>query len=495
MDPDVIVVGGGGSGLSAAVAAAQQGLRVVVLEKNPHVGGSTALSVGSFAAAGTSLQRRQGIEDSAERFMADARLMNGEDLERRDNVALREVLIREAAGAFEALRGIGVQFFGPTEQPPWTVRRMHQVVPNSRAYVGALRAEAERRRVEIRVGAPARRLLVEDGRVVGVDAGQELRARLGVVLAAGDYSANAEMKADYAGAQIGRLPPVNPTNTGDGFRMAADVGAALRNMDRVAEELRFSLPAGFDVPGSMPTGPKAALVMRVAIERLPKGLLRVISRRALTSLTGPSPTLFSAGAILVDADAKRFGDELTAPARALGDLAENRCYAIFDGAVGELFSGPPNHISTFPGIAYAYIGDYLRIRPDATHVAPTLADVARGIDVDPEALQATVERYNALARAGRDDDFGRATLGAGLLRPPFYALGPLIGRVIVTDGGLAVDQCCRVLDERGAAIEGLHAVGANGQGGLVLRGHGMHIGWAMTSGRIAAASVARSARP
>ena len=60
---DVVVVGGGGAGLSAAVSAAELGASVLLLEKNAALGGTTGISVGSFTACGTSLQRAAGIED------------------------------------------------------------------------------------------------------------------------------------------------------------------------------------------------------------------------------------------------------------------------------------------------------------------------------------------------------------------------------------------------------------------------------------------------
>ena len=61
---DVVVIGGGGSGMAAAISAAESGLKVVVLEKNPDLGGTTRLSVGSITATGTRFQKAKGIKDS-----------------------------------------------------------------------------------------------------------------------------------------------------------------------------------------------------------------------------------------------------------------------------------------------------------------------------------------------------------------------------------------------------------------------------------------------
>ena len=64
MQTDVVVIGGGGSGLAAAVSAAENGAGVVLLEKNPALGGTTAWSVGSISATRTPHQRREGIVDT-----------------------------------------------------------------------------------------------------------------------------------------------------------------------------------------------------------------------------------------------------------------------------------------------------------------------------------------------------------------------------------------------------------------------------------------------
>ena len=68
---DVVVVGGGACGMAAAIAARQQDTEVVMLEKEPDVGGNTALSTGSVPAAGTRFQAAAGIEDSPELMAED----------------------------------------------------------------------------------------------------------------------------------------------------------------------------------------------------------------------------------------------------------------------------------------------------------------------------------------------------------------------------------------------------------------------------------------
>jgi fumarate reductase flavoprotein subunit len=68
---------------------------------------------------------------------------------------------------------------------------------------------------------------------------------------------------------------------------------------------------------------------------------------------------------------------------------------------------------------------------------------------------------------------------------PFYALGPVKSWIVFSEGGLKIDTHFRVLDRQGQPIKGLYAAGSAGQGGLLLEGHGHHLAWAFTSGRLA----------
>ena len=81
-----------------------------------------------------------------------------------------------------------------------------------------------------------------------------------------------------------------------------------------------------------------------------------------------------------------------------------------------------------------------------------------------------------------------------LLKAPFHALGPMQSWVVLTEGGLKVSTRHEVLDGSGAPIPGLFAAGAAGQGGVILAGHGHHLGWAFTSGRRAGQFAADRAK-
>ncbi|MEU3274420.1 FAD-dependent oxidoreductase [Saccharomonospora sp. NPDC006951] len=489
---DVLVIGAGGSGMSAAISAATSGASVVVLEKCARPGGSTAMSVGSFTAARTSYQYRAGVNDAVELFVADMAKANG-TREGLENTALRELLAENAGPTLEWLSSIGVQFLGPTPEPPYEKPRMHNVVPNSRAYASALLRECARRGVEVRTGARVDALLRNaGGEVIGARVrGTDYIGRKAVVLATGDYSADPEFKATYAGASAALVPPVNPGSTGDGFRLGSDVGAVLVQMERLYEGLRFHPSRRPDPIKLLPAHPAVSQLLRRGAERFPR-LLAFVARGALTSWVAPNNTMYRAGGVLVGASGRRIANEDSdsAMARAVASEKDNRAYLIFDETVASRFSAWPNPVSTFPGVAYAYVDDYRRYRPDLHHRASDIGELAAKIGVPAETLRATVTTWNAAADSGTDSEFGREHLGEGLLRAPYYALGPLGAFVTLTDGGLAVDSRLRVTDAEEKPIPGLYAAGSTGQGGLQLLNHGLHIGWAMTSGRIAGRNAA-----
>ena len=98
------------------------------------------------------------------------------------------------------------------------------------------------------------------------------------------------------------------------------------------------------------------------------------------------------------------------------------------------------------------------------------------IGVPGATLAAAVNAYNAGPERGDRPE---------LAEPPFYALGPAKSWIVIADGGLRVTNRLEVVGRDGTPIPGLFAAGSAGQGGLLLEGHGHHLGWAFTSGRIA----------
>lgn len=487
---DVIVVGGGGSGLAAACSAARLGRSVILLEKAAALGGSTAWSVGSISATGTAHQRRAGIKDSPDEHFEDLGLFAG-PLANRDNLALRRILVDNIAETFEWLQSTGLVFSGPSAEPPHRYPRMHNVLPSSRAFPYHLGRHARSLGVDIRLGTRVTKLVAANGGVEGVDvrdaAGRESRilARNGVVLASGDYSANADMKREWASEAAARSTPVNGNSTGDGQRLGLDIGASIVNGDVVwGPRLRFVPPPNGSLAERLPPYRWIARAGQVALEFGPSWLTRPFLMSFITTALGVDQGLYRHGAILVNTKGERFADELSAPAERVAEQPGGLAYVLLDGAIAQSFDAWPNFVSTAPGLAYAYMADYRRSRRDIVHEAASLADLARTLNIPAERLQQTVDAVNAQSSAQRP----------GLRQPPFIALGPIKAYVVLTDGGLAVTERMEVMDTEKKPIPRLFAAGSTGQGGLILNGHGHHLGWTFVSGRIAGRNAALNRR-
>lgn len=165
---DVIVVGGGGSGLAAAMSAAECGAEVLLLEKQQHLGGATGIAVGSFTASGTVLQKKAGIDDNPDDHEEDAAKFGPRDHQWRNNDQLRRFLLGHAADTLHWLMDMGLVFHGPNPEPPNRVPRMHNVVPNAKAYIAVFQTRLVRAGGTILVDAPAAELIFGDGRIDGV---------------------------------------------------------------------------------------------------------------------------------------------------------------------------------------------------------------------------------------------------------------------------------------------------------------------------------------
>ena len=471
---DVVVAGGGGAGLISAVEAAEGGARVLLVEKQADVGaGATGMSIGSISAAGTDLQRAAGIEaDTVDAHYEDL-LLFAAGRESDYDLELSRLMVEHAPGVISRLTELGVEFSGPHPEPPHRVYRMHNAVPGSRAYIDVLRAAAEQRGVTIRTetvideigrddsGNLSRVLLRHDRR------GETSAVRVcrAVVLAAGDFSANDELaRAHGRTPEVSAVEALQPNATGDGIALAMAVGADATGLDR----------------GGGPA-----------------------FRTALPPYSAPDRQIFVEGAILVNRLGQRFADELGRPAQPANEQPDRMVWAVFDGRLAGRIAtarddAPPARdgwhrkdrifLSTFPGVAYAYLDDYRGT--DYLFQADTVAALAEQAGLPPSGLEAAIDRFNGSAAAGRDEHWGRDPVGPGVLEPPFYAVGPLRPIITFSAGGLRVDTEMHVLDEGGAVIPRLYSCGANAEARVFLGGHGHHLAWAFGTGRIAGGNAA-----
>lgn len=473
---DVIVVGGGGSGLAAAASAAEGGARVLLVEKAKTIGGTTALAIGSITATQTRLQRLAGIHDHPDSHFDDiAKFSDGTPSEDRPD--LRRVLVDHVTETVAWLEAKGISFFGPMPEPPHSKPRMINALPNARAYIYFLEKACRNAGVEIRTSCAVKDLILENDVVVGIEVAgehgaEQIGACAGVILATGDFSGGKALKSVFM-PSLEPVDPINPSNTGDGQLIAQKHGSNIINGHLAYAELRFIAPQRRPLLARLPPSRALTSFMRWSLANAPAVLLRPFILSFVTTFLAPDRSLFSEGAILVNDDGDRIDLQTKAPHLALAQQPNKVGYIVFGQAVATRFNRWPHFVSTAPGIAYAYLDDYRRNRKDLFHLGENASELADKLGMSAEALAKSVP-------GGPDQRV--------------YALGPVKGWVVFTEGGANVDEDHSVIRSDGSRISGLLAVGSAGQGGLLLNGHGHHLAWAFTSGRRAGKWTAAQAR-
>jgi len=452
---DVIVVGAGNAALCAALAAAATGAKVTVLERAPEAeaGGNSRFTAGAFRCV------YDGVEDLRALMpdLTDAEVGNadfgtyaeaqffddmGRVTEYRTDPELCELLVTRSRPTMRWMQAQGVRFM-----PMWG--RQAYRIDGRFKFWGGLTVEAwgggpglmetlyglaRAAGIEIRFGAHVTALLADDAGVHGVRVRQggrtsELRAKA-VVLACGGFESNPEWRTRYLGPGWD-LAKVRGTrfNTGEGIRMALDIGAApygnwsgchAVGWDRNAPEFGdLAVGDGFQ-KHSYPLG------------------------------------------VMLNAHGERFVDE--------GADFRNYTYAKY----GRAILAQPGQFAwqVFDARTAPLLRDEYRIKQATRVRAGSLEELAAALeDVDAGRALATLKAFNAAVMTDVPFDpnvkDGRGTAGLAVPKsnwanpieaPPFEAFAVTCG-VTFTFGGLKIDQAGRVIDTDGAVIPGLHAAG------------------------------------
>jgi succinate dehydrogenase/fumarate reductase flavoprotein subunit len=443
IETDVVVLGTGPAGMAAVSAAASDGANVVAVEAMEHIGGNAVWSTGYLAFVDSEMQHQQGIVDSEEQFVADARAMVDAARDQFGvewDEALVRLFARESAETYRILTERGVRFSRFIPRPKQhTVDRM-AAVEDSWMIGRAFRADFERANVRTLYETVADRLVVEGGRVTGVLAHHlgngtpsVLHARSGVVLATGGYQSNPELRRRYQPEFVARAPYLGvDTCRGDGHLMGQAVGGDLINMTFV---------------------PPLVIVSSSVVE----------------------------DAIAVNEAGERFHDEAGPYEERVERMHAQpgrRAWYIVDDVVAREKAG--------------LIGQM----PEPAVQADTLGELAATIGVPAHALVRTVERWNDFLAtdATVDPGFGRVVLPPGRRRcatAPFTAV-PMVEGINFCCGGFRVTTDMQVVDVFGTPIPGLFA-GGDCVGGLnpVSDLGGIHICGGLTLGRVAGLAAAR----
>ncbi|WP_115787641.1 FAD-dependent tricarballylate dehydrogenase TcuA [Arthrobacter silvisoli] len=451
---DVLVVGGGNAGFAAALAAAERGRKVVLLEKAQEA----ALGGNSFFTAGATRISHDGLEELTEFVEPDERHAVSEvpaytadeylaDLskvsEGRNDPELSAVLVSESNPTLRWLQGMGLKYRLMYERQAYRTQDGGYLfwgglhvgnVGGGKGLIADHRAAAERMGVEVIYGCAATGLIQEDGRVCGVryrtsSEEGELRAE-SVIIASGGFEASPELRRRHLGEgwQNAKVRGT-PGNTGEMILAGLDAGAA--------------------------RGGDWSTCHSVAWDAWhPENESNLELTNQLTR--GGYPL-----GIVVNSEGKRFVDEgadyrnYTYAKYGRDILAQpgSSAFQIFDASSRPMLRAEEYDM---PGVSVV--------------TASTLAELARKAGISPEGLEETVQNFNDSiiesapfdpnVKDGRraDTQPPKSNWARGIASGPFYAF-PVTCGITFTFGGLKTDTWGRVLSENGGPIEGLYACG------------------------------------
>lgn len=441
LDVDVVVVGAGLAGCNAALKAKEEGAgKVILLEKLSFVGGNSMLSSGVVTLGGTSIQAKAGIVDTAEDFFEYAMTASKG---KRDETQTRMITSR-AGETMEWMLAHNAPFsdqVSPIMGSP--IPRAHLAFPNSVALTNTMAKAATDAGVQLMLETPATKLIVENDVVKGVLAKSKdnvnytINAKK-VILASGGYGANQELFYEWTPAQRGVIFAGCIGCTGEMAVEAVNIGA-----DTIHLEVPFTTPT-----------------------------VQLPHRKIITSL------VLSKGAIITNNAGERFCDETKSYAEtsaAVIATGEDHCWEIFDDSVREQLPK---------------VDEY--IRQDMFIIADSIEELCELTGLPLETLSSTIEAYNKGVTGEDADPFGRTIVVNPLIKAPFYAAKVMPGTPM-TNGGLRVDEVCRVVRKDGSVIEGLYAAGEI-TGGYCAFGYvgGDAMGRAAVMGMVAGEDAARS---
>lgn len=456
-DADVVIVGAGGAGMVAAITAAQAGKTVVLVEGQSVVGGNSVRATGGMNAAKTPAQDEntfgesagvektlasaastyadnaditalaatvtaqweayqanpEGYFDSVELMELDA-MVGGYGL---NNIDLVKTLCENSADSIEWLKTLNINLTSVGAFGGASVKRIHRPVDENGktlsvgAYMVPLLEQSVNGydNITLLTNTLANTILTKDGAAVGIVAtgkdGETVTVNAkAVLLATGGFGANSEMVEKYKPELAGFMTTNAAGAQGQGIAMAEAIGAATVDM----EQIQIHPTVQFDT---------AALITE--------------------GLRGD-------GAILVNAEGKRFTDEVgTRDVVSAAEIAQTGSYSwlVVDQAMVD---------------ASTVIQGY--IKKGYTFTGNTYEELAEAIGVDATAFAETMNTWNGYVEAKNDPDFGRTSFANQLNTAPYYAIKVSAG-VHHTMGGLKINTSAEVLDTNGTAIPGLFAAG------------------------------------
>lgn len=442
LETDVLIFGSGLAGMSAAVESKYCGADVILVEKQGIQGGSSTICGGKIIAAGSDVQKRQGILDTPQMLFDFLKKAAGNYLD-DDKISY---FCHNSAKNLKWLteQGFKIQDLEAphSSQLPWRIHNSMggegQTMGWGGSFIVPLSKKFEEMGGTMLLNTSLSELVYEEGRVVGAKAVDTLdgstvtiKARRGVILCTGGFAANRKLVESRYPWMKDYYYNCPESSQGDGAKAAEAIGA--RNYHH---------------------------------PYLQTMLLHERSGAGVNEESG----------LIVTRDGKRFCNEYQFHSLVGAELAKTGSPGAWYITCGE---------EPYPLLSYALT------LPD-TPRAETIEELAEKTGIAPEVLKATVERYNYLCEAGFDEDFEKPSRELHALKGPEYYAVFLKPAASITFGGLEIDIAAKVLDSKGNVIPGLFASGevANtGNFGHGVPSCGYSLAHALHFGRVAARSA------
>jgi len=466
---DIVIVGAGGAGLAAAVAAAEKGATVVILEKRNMPGGNSLRAESFFAAE--SLAQQWALIDASRDILFK---MAMDYAHWKINPRIIRAFVDKSGDTVRWLeeKGLGVYLISPY-YPNQVIRTEHQAKRGGTDVVKVLVKSCKDLGVQLLRQTAAKGIMTTTtGEVMGVlattkEKNLEITAR-SVIIATGGYAANKELLKKYCPSYTEDIRSPDGPHMGDGLLMATEIGAATEGL----------------------------------------GGLRMSGPRFERSRRGAGIVCQQPNTIWVNKKGERFVDETTAfkhfeSANALLQQPGKVSYTLFDQQIKRniIERGP---IKIRQGVFYgpkktdvAELAKELQLESNkgTIKVSDSWDKIAKWIGADPKVLKATIDEYNSCCDRGYDDIFAKDRRYLVPLRtPPYYAIKGRVS-ILTTQGGIKINHHMEVLNSQDNPIPGLYAAGDDTGGwepdtyNVNLSGSGL--GFALNSGRIAGENAAQ----
>ncbi|WP_350454174.1 FAD-dependent oxidoreductase [Slackia heliotrinireducens] len=480
-DYDVVVVGAGGAGMSAAIRAAELGMSVVLLESHPQTGGTTIFTEGLFA-LNSPIQKENGKNPADLGY--DIFTMAMDFHHWYANGGLFRKYCDQSGENIQWLMDQGIEFSGTGTMCANEYNTWHQYVYSEgklsgQNYVDQLTAAVSANGAEIMLNTKAIDIVMDGDTAVaivaeGEDGCVQFNAAKGIILATGGYSDSPELMAEF-GKNPDRVDPM-----GAGGREGFGINAARQAGGTLAPSPGCMVFYGGCIPG-------------------------ISYGTHLYCASAFQPYFW------INQDCERFVNEYYAERNfSFSGNAQSMQDRVISIVTQAQMDNMHENGGTFGCGEYIHAGepltdlwDEFNAQKDGGNEAvhgplDTLDDLAAELNLDPDALKASVEKYNGYCAAGVDEDFNKdAQYLFALEEGPYYAFELKAG-IFTTVGGMKVNNQAQVLTEEGTPIPHLYAVGCDA-GGLYGDSYDVSIcegscqGFAVFTGKLAAETIVEQA--